>query len=196
MAEWKPIETFYNGYKFRSRTEARWAVFFDTLGVRYEYEKEGYDLGGIRYLPDFWLPDEKAWVEIKGQELTDAEIQKAHALTRATRHQVFVFIGAPWFNLARHAFLAYDKDDPEDPVEDYAFYGTDEVDLMSEGLTQKAKERGIGWYAWAWRDWWEGPNKAFISIAFSDRLHLLTHPRVIAAYLAARQARFEFGENG
>lgn len=24
----KPIETIYNGYHFRSRLEARWAVFF------------------------------------------------------------------------------------------------------------------------------------------------------------------------
>lgn len=50
----KAIETVYNGYRFRSRLEARWAVFFDTLGVKYEYEHEGFDLGhGQRYLPDF-----------------------------------------------------------------------------------------------------------------------------------------------
>jgi hypothetical protein len=62
----KAIETAYNGYRFRSRLEARWAVFFDTLGVRYEYEKQGFDLGEAGYyLPDFWLPEEKFWVEIK-----------------------------------------------------------------------------------------------------------------------------------
>ena len=53
----KPIETNYNGYRFRSRTEARWAVFFDALAVRYEYEPQGYRLhDGTPYLPDFWLP--------------------------------------------------------------------------------------------------------------------------------------------
>ena len=31
----KAIETRYNGYRFRSRTEARWAVFFDAFGIRY-----------------------------------------------------------------------------------------------------------------------------------------------------------------
>jgi hypothetical protein len=36
----KPIETRYNGYRFRSRLEARWAVFFDTLGIEYQYELE------------------------------------------------------------------------------------------------------------------------------------------------------------
>lgn len=54
MAEVKPIETVYNGYRFRSRLEARWAVFFDSLHVKYEYEPQGFLLpSGRRYLPDF-----------------------------------------------------------------------------------------------------------------------------------------------
>lgn len=40
MSDIKPIETIYNGYRFRSRLEARWAVFFDALGVEYQYEPE------------------------------------------------------------------------------------------------------------------------------------------------------------
>lgn len=54
MREVKAIETVYNGYRFRSRLEARWAVFFDALGVKYEYEPEGFELpSGKRYFPDF-----------------------------------------------------------------------------------------------------------------------------------------------
>ena len=34
----KAIETEYKGYRFRSRLEARWAVFFDACGVKWEYE--------------------------------------------------------------------------------------------------------------------------------------------------------------
>jgi hypothetical protein len=50
----KPIQTYYKGYKFRSRTEARWAVFFDSVGVDWEYEPEGFVLSdGSHYLPDF-----------------------------------------------------------------------------------------------------------------------------------------------
>lgn len=56
MSEIKPIETYYKGYRFRSRAEARWAVFFDACNVEWEYEPEGYDLGdGLGYLPDFLL---------------------------------------------------------------------------------------------------------------------------------------------
>jgi len=43
----KVIETEWNGYKFRSRLEARWAVFFDNVGIEYRYEPEGFDIDGI-----------------------------------------------------------------------------------------------------------------------------------------------------
>lgn len=62
----KPIETVYNGYRFRSRLEARWAVFFDSAGIKYQYEPEGFELeDGTRYLPDFYLPDQNVFVEVK-----------------------------------------------------------------------------------------------------------------------------------
>lgn len=61
----KPIETIYNGYRFRSRLEARWAVFFDSAHIKYQYEWEGFDLHGEYYLPDFYLPDFDIYVEIK-----------------------------------------------------------------------------------------------------------------------------------
>ncbi|MGI4260857.1 hypothetical protein ACR2VJ_27600 [Klebsiella pneumoniae] len=61
----QPIETHYKGYRFRSRLEARWAVFFDHLGLSWEYEPEGFDLGdGVWYLPDFKVCG-AVWVEVK-----------------------------------------------------------------------------------------------------------------------------------
>jgi hypothetical protein len=67
----KPIETRYKGYRFRSRLEARWAVFFDALGVAWQYEPQGFSLPSGNYLPDFWLPNHKYWIEIKGEQPTD-----------------------------------------------------------------------------------------------------------------------------
>ncbi len=50
----KVIQTRYNSHYFRSRTEARWSVYFDALGIKWEYEPEGFEFeGGVRYLPDF-----------------------------------------------------------------------------------------------------------------------------------------------
>lgn len=62
----KAIETRYAGCHFRSRLEARWAVFFDAAGIAWEYEPEGFESEHGRYLPDFYLPDTGTWVEVKG----------------------------------------------------------------------------------------------------------------------------------
>ena len=58
--ELKPLVAMpaeFDGIKYRSRNEARWAIFFKELGITFAYEEEGFDLGGgIRYLPDFHIP--------------------------------------------------------------------------------------------------------------------------------------------
>jgi hypothetical protein len=46
------IETHYKGYRFRSRLEARWAVFFDALGYEWQYEPEGFEKVHYVYEPD------------------------------------------------------------------------------------------------------------------------------------------------
>lgn len=65
----KPIETYYKGYKFRSRLEARWAVFFDALNLKWQYEVEGFKLSNSEYyLPDFKvmsINNMVYWYEIK-----------------------------------------------------------------------------------------------------------------------------------
>ena len=70
MNEIKPIETWYKGIKFRSRLEARWAVFFDACGIKYEYEPGGFERKWgedevYKYLPDFYLPEYDIYVEVK-----------------------------------------------------------------------------------------------------------------------------------
>lgn len=81
----KPIETRWNGYRFRSRLEARWAVFFDALGLSWEYEPEGFDLGEAGYyLPDFRVrgpQDAVCWYEVKPRFVT--EDPKVSAFARA-----------------------------------------------------------------------------------------------------------------
>lgn len=91
----RAIETRYRGYRFRSRLEARWAVFFDTVGLNWEYEKEGFDLYGSYYLPDFWLPKFKLWAEIKGEIFSDHEQQLCRMLANATGQSVLMLAGIP-----------------------------------------------------------------------------------------------------
>lgn len=114
----KPIETIYNSYRFRSRLEARWAVFFDTLDIPYEYEKEGFDLEGIWYLPDFWLPQQQCWIEIKGQQ-PEEELHekggtwyKAGLLSRETKKPVHVLAGDVWSTTVGVSFFPFNESHP------------------------------------------------------------------------------------
>jgi hypothetical protein len=91
----KPIETVYKGYRFRSRTEARWAIFFDWREVAWEYEREGYDLGGTYYLPDFWLSTINMWAEVKPDEFTPEERRKCELLCCHTGKPVLLLSGQP-----------------------------------------------------------------------------------------------------
>lgn len=81
------IETSYAGCRFRSRLEARWAVFFDNCDppLLWEYEPQGYQVptvrGRIRYLPDFWLRVGQ-WAEVKGY-LDDMAMTRQWALAQA-----------------------------------------------------------------------------------------------------------------
>lgn len=70
MSEFKAIQTEYKGYLFRSRLEARWAVFFDAMGIEWEYEPEGIVLSdGTNYLPDFYLPHFHCYFEVKRRSI-------------------------------------------------------------------------------------------------------------------------------
>jgi hypothetical protein len=100
VSEIKAIQTRYKGFHFRSRTEARWAVFLDHLDVPWQYEPEGYDLGdGIKYLPDFLLypkagdPKMTCWFEVKGEYPAESELVKASRLAVATGIAAFVYWG-------------------------------------------------------------------------------------------------------
>jgi len=89
-----PIETRYKGILFRSRIEARWALFFDKIGVPYEYEREGYKLDeSTWYLPDFWMPQQDCFIEIKGTAPTLEEEAKASILAQQSGKEVFIFYG-------------------------------------------------------------------------------------------------------
>ncbi len=195
----KAIETRYNGYRFRSRLEARWAVFFDTLGIKYEYEKEGYDLGKHGwYLPDFWLPDLQLWYEIKGEIDTaervwswgirsySPELERVKALADFTGWPAACAVGSigeQWIQ-----FYAWDVTDSS---------GGD----YDEGDAQWCFSNGI--YT---LDVTPGrADRVFISDNLCGvEMPQFSYPHshggsvepVIRGFVAARQARFEFGESG
>jgi len=116
----KAIETNYKGYKFRSRLEARWAVFFDTAEIAWEYEPEGYILSdGTKYLPDFYLPTEEMFVEVKGvipNDSIDSVIGKLELFSKEKGKPILLVIGilgdgecflyAPFYGEWKNCFLS------------------------------------------------------------------------------------------
>ena len=92
----KAIETVYNGYRMRSRLEARWAIAFDVMGIKWAYELEGFELSnGVRYLPDFWFPEVKCWAEVKPGTFTTEEKERCQLLADSTGKPVILLDGMP-----------------------------------------------------------------------------------------------------
>lgn len=77
----KAKETYYDGYRFRSRLEARWAVFFNNIGLEYEYKMEGFNMKQYLHLLLYALSIYRCF-GIKGQILTDSGTQKRKQFCR------------------------------------------------------------------------------------------------------------------
>lgn len=179
------IETTYRGFRFRSRLEARWAVFYHRLGVPFDYEPQGFVIDGKPYLPDFWLPKQDCWVEIKGGDPTKEEYELASGLAKDTQKKVYIFVG------------------PIPEVGDYQ---------LLEGADESAHcyfpEGGADYDHW----WCICKACGLAGIQFNGRSHRLPcacppepgvhedkgysagHPRLVEAYDTARGARFEHDE--
>jgi len=81
-------------------------VFFNSLGIAWVYEMEGFDLGKMGwYLPDFWLPSVRlsfgkylsspgCWIEIK-PKYDETALQKLRRLALLTSAPACLFYGLP-----------------------------------------------------------------------------------------------------
>lgn len=194
----KAIETIYNNYRFRSRLEARYAVYFDALNIRYEYEKEGFELNGIRYLPDFWLPEYRYWVEIKGDLPTDEELKKAEALYQHTGYPAIIFSFEP---ACSEGIIYYSIENRKGCKSELSTVNwivcllCNQVDINVRFYENDrlynvhAPSEKIGLCSCA-------PFKYNEKGVIADANHVWNHPCLRDAEAAARGARFEFGEKG
>ena len=82
-------------YPFRSKTECLWAVMFDLLGIRYEYEPIAVHIGSLKYVPDFYFLDLNCWGEVKSQRRTAREARKAKKFCFAVRQPIYFLEGTP-----------------------------------------------------------------------------------------------------
>ncbi len=95
----KTIPTIYKNIKFRSRLEARWAVFFDELGIKYLYEYEGFELANKEwYLPDFYLPEYGIYCEVKPSIIEVNENINTFNEFAKGRYWLLLLVGSPNVN--------------------------------------------------------------------------------------------------
>jgi hypothetical protein len=65
--------TRYHGTTFRSPLEARWAVFFDRMGIAWTHEPEEFMVDGQHVVPDFWLPHYGCFWEVRASQTFDQD---------------------------------------------------------------------------------------------------------------------------
>lgn len=181
----KPIETVYKGYRFRSRLEARWAVFLDELGATWSFEVEGLQLHGVRYLPDFWVSSWDVWIEVKAQAPTAGERVKCRLLSRESGKRVLLIAGEPWSERDRNSYnvTLFSAQEPDRDETDGWEFGegrrcAEEIWLVSDecgAFTLQAAAH-------------KGDHKYPLSGSYASS--------IIAALTSARGARFEHGESG
>lgn len=76
-------------------------MFLDTLGIAWDYEREGFELPSGKYLPDFWLPTPGSdggygdgfWLEIKPVEPSELERTLCFELSTMTEDVVYLAYG-------------------------------------------------------------------------------------------------------
>lgn len=167
----KSIQTEYNGYLFRSRLEARYAVFLNSLHIRWEYEVEGFILdNGEWYLPDFYLPDFDGgmWMEVKPTYFNEQEKERCRLLCLGTKKSVWLANGTPNFTV--YEVFYFDE-----------HLGVIEGDGMPNADQAEHENRMYGMTSY-------GEAGQIIEAKFRH----LVGDTLSNAVLDARQARFEF----
>lgn len=99
----KPIPTTYNETTYRSRLEARWALFFDQLGFLVSYEPFRIENNGASWVPDFYIMhgidpgdgDGGILIEIKPSMPNDEYLKYLQNIRDLDRSEILILIGSP-----------------------------------------------------------------------------------------------------
>ncbi|MCW6003907.1 hypothetical protein K1W54_04825 [Micromonospora sp. CPCC 205371] len=189
-SEPRALPTTWAGVTFRSRHEARWAVFFDHLDLRWDYEPERYTLGtvGGTYLPDFYLPDIGLFAEIKPGLAGDVDPEGVW------RWEQFAAAQADNPNGGKVAMFCDRIPDPTKVTET----GPPKCYRWFESGVFILGDWHYAWCACPSGDHFDVQYEARGGRIFcgcfriaDDHYRTGDHPRILAAYEAARSERFE-----
>lgn len=186
MPDIKAIETIYKGYRFRSRLEARWAVYFDALKIKYEYELEGFELASkLKYLPDFYLPEHGVYVEVKPHDQVPyAELRKIMLFGVDGDMRILLIVGTPsneeMYLVDRMTTVSWDEMCAE--LSEYDEEGRCAIFFQS-----------LGDYGHV--EFGEVPGSRDLRLIYKNQTPNRAYG-LAKAILDAKQARFEHGESG
>lgn len=183
------IPTIYDGITYRSRTEARWAIFFKELSLNFKYEQEKIEFeDGITYLPDFYIEDFDCYFEVKGSH-DSLVIEEAHKAKRLSemKKKVLLAIGAPspvtpnilYFNKINNLEI-------EEILKDPDYRGR---------IMEDRRDKEVYWFSSEQKD--TGSYSVICALSQKspswtdhDRYPLI-HNKVLLAYESARNYKFE-----
>lgn len=214
--QYKAIETEYDGYLFRSRLEARWAVFFDAMGIEFDYEPEGFEFDGTRYLPDFYLPKFGVYVEIKPNDRSVVQYigdgnrweRKCAKFRDCVGKAILICYGDPAENTFQYLFAWDTTDSSGGLYDDRATFKerdgktylvtVDTRDSRDVYVTEDFERNDRVLTAWQWLhlDMYEVYRllRAAASASVDKPFEYAASDKLNNAKRAARQARFEHGE--
>lgn len=186
--EIKPKETRYNGYKFRSRLEARWAVFFDVAGIKYQYEPDTYEFDGCSYLPDFFLPttnlrsnlNSNVFIEIKPNVYKE-DSDFYHLFTLHVKKPLILIKGTPWDD-------CHDYYDGYSNMIEFSYSGPFGFGWDMPMFFFKCYECGLIKIDY--------PEGNYMYCPACNNKSDFEHPDFAKARQRAKEARFEWGQNG
>ena len=117
----RAIETRYKGLRFPSRLTARFAIYFDQLGLEWVFEPEGFDLPSGHYLPDFhigtYVPGGHTygpWIKVKAVRPTEHDVALLRELCERGTSYGLIIWGQPgeegWLHIHKEGFVDDDSD--------------------------------------------------------------------------------------
>lgn len=119
-----PKPTWYDNYFFRSKLEAKWAVFFDLLKIKWGYEPESFTCDdGSQYTPDFYLPDvylrkiKGVYIEIKPDHFHDSNYTRRIASSLKDGNLVVLY-GDPLKAIIEYAHFGENQNEQLQPFWD------------------------------------------------------------------------------
>lgn len=178
------LETIYGGVRFRSRLEARWAVYFDLIGLPWIYEPDGYSLKSGNYCPDFVTNfnfDSNYFLEVKPNEDAFVPISnKLQEFSDAVDKPIFCLAGYPTIDPQLAILPKSERDKINSGLSVYGcfcYYA-----FTRKGWTQPYYCGGGGIRGWCYEDYYVVASNFRFENGRADRVKIPTRRKISSLY--------------